>query len=296
MVWWGRRRAWPVFQDLNDLREELGGLRFTLYLRAFATDAEADPEDQEMRAGRQLGTTAEEAVTKAFHVHGPVVTIGRPGEPFPLLGAYRLYVDDRQWREVVAQLVGEAQMIVVRVGSSPGLYDELDLILTGGLLSRTIFLLPPSDHTQAYAFMAFLGERLSVPLHLPESPRAQVATLFVVDHGRAVWFYRSSSNFEKPIREAVAFMKLSSTEGKVLPSRRFERRLGAASTTLGCIAVASMGLAILSALIGSYSLLTAHPLKQEAEAVLQWLVPVACGSFILSMIFFVAGGRDPDVR
>jgi|GEM_PF-5193193 len=295
MVWWGRRRAWPVFQNLNELREELDGLRFTLYLRPFATDQEADPEDQKRPASRQLGTTAEEAVTTAFHAHGPVVAIGKPGEAFPMLGAYRLYVHGREWRKVVVELGGEAQLIVVRVGTSPGLSEELDLILAGGLLSRTVFLLPPRDHAQAYAFMALLGERLHISLHFPK-PMHSLATLFVVDQGRLVWFYGNSSGFSKPVREAVAFMKLPSPAGETLPSRRFARLFGAAATTFGCIAAGSIGLGIVAFLVGSYSLLTAHPVEKQAQGMLEWLLPIAVGCFILALILFFTGGKDPDAR
>ena len=57
---------------------------------------------------------------------GPVVAIGKPGEPLPELGAARLYVADDQWQAKVIELMGKAALVVIRLGASPGLLWEIE--------------------------------------------------------------------------------------------------------------------------------------------------------------------------
>ena len=101
-----------------------------LYLRSFADDGEALIGEQSwwMRRGAALGAvvTAEQEMAELLAAIGPVVAIGKPGEPLPELGAARLYVSDDQWQAKVQELMKKARLVVVRVGASPGLLWEIE--------------------------------------------------------------------------------------------------------------------------------------------------------------------------
>jgi hypothetical protein len=74
-------------------------------------------------------TTPEQESAAALSAVGPVVAVGRPGEPLHELGAARLYVAHEAWQGEVRSLMGRATLVVVRVGSSPGVLWEIDQVL-----------------------------------------------------------------------------------------------------------------------------------------------------------------------
>ena len=87
--------------------------------------------------------TLEEMLTREYAYLGPLVTIGRPGEALPPLGAARAYCSGEEWRDVVESLMDAASLIVVGVDRTPGLGWEIARLRQHGLLERTIFILPP---------------------------------------------------------------------------------------------------------------------------------------------------------
>jgi TM2 domain-containing membrane protein YozV len=104
-----------------------------LYLRSFADDGAALMGDQSwwMRRGASVTAlvTPEQEMADILDAVGPVVAIGKPGEPLPELGAARLYVSDEQWQAKVQELMRLASLVVVRLGSSPGLLWEIEQAL-----------------------------------------------------------------------------------------------------------------------------------------------------------------------
>jgi len=75
-----------------------------LLLRSFGDDMTAiDVRDFKIPLFRQF-PTFEETLTDHLWEFGPVVAIGRPGEPVPLLGAAREYVANEAWQARVAEL------------------------------------------------------------------------------------------------------------------------------------------------------------------------------------------------
>jgi TM2 domain-containing membrane protein YozV len=101
-----------------------------LYLRSFADDGEALIGEQAwwMRLGAVIATpvTPEQEMADLLDAIGPVVAIGKPGEPLPELGAARLYVSDDLWQAKVQELMKKARLVVVRLGTSPGLLWEIE--------------------------------------------------------------------------------------------------------------------------------------------------------------------------
>jgi TM2 domain-containing membrane protein YozV len=104
-----------------------------LYLRSFADDGQALMGEQstvERHAATVLApVTAEQEMADILDAIGPVVAIGKPGEPLPELGAARLYVGDDQWQAKIHELMRVARLVVIRVGSSPGLLWEIEQAL-----------------------------------------------------------------------------------------------------------------------------------------------------------------------
>jgi len=105
-----------------------------LYLRSFADDGTQLVDAELGPIARRWVTllalpTAEEQSTAALDAVGPVVAIGKPGEPLPELGAARLYVGDDRWQAEVLALMDSAALVVLRIGSSPGLLWEIEQVL-----------------------------------------------------------------------------------------------------------------------------------------------------------------------
>jgi hypothetical protein len=102
-----------------------------VYLRSFQIDAEITPGAHTLlrRAARVFtymsAITPEQELAIVLERLGPVVAIGKPGEPLPELGAARLYVDDAHWQETVRDLIARARLVVVRAGPTDNLWWEL---------------------------------------------------------------------------------------------------------------------------------------------------------------------------
>ena len=59
----------------------------------------------------------------------PVLCIGRPGESYPISRFGRIFVTHDGWKEVVKALMDAAAIVIVRIGSTPGLQWELSAAL-----------------------------------------------------------------------------------------------------------------------------------------------------------------------
>jgi hypothetical protein len=74
---------------------------------------------------------------------GPYVAIGRPGEPFPELGAARIYIGE-EWEQKVTDLLRCAKLIILRAGSTEGFRWELSQILENVRPAKVLLILPGS--------------------------------------------------------------------------------------------------------------------------------------------------------
>jgi hypothetical protein len=279
LVWWGKHQRWPVFADLSTLQRELNGREITLFLRPFVVDDEPDPADDKLSINRRQGRTAEEAIAAALRRYGSIVAIGRPRESMPRIGAYRLYVRDDEWQEVVGQLAGQAQLIIMRTGMSGGVQRELDMIITRQLLPHTIFVLSPGEAASDNAFLTLLWSRLNLSGNWPLL-RPQIAAL-VVCRGTPAWFY--APTYDVAMADATASIGISPARVKPLKRRGVELLFARATLSLSAVAV----------LATAVSIVTAFALK--SEAVLSVTMPVGCGSFLGALLLYYAGGKDPDV-
>ena len=94
------RRGWRYEAvDAERLLQE-DGRAPVVYIRSFKSD--------DRIASRFAWTAAfsiEQELAGIMSRVGPVVAIGRPGEPLPQLGAARLYVGDDEWRGTITNLI-----------------------------------------------------------------------------------------------------------------------------------------------------------------------------------------------
>lgn len=83
----------------------------------------------------------EEVVAKPLYRYGPVVTIGRPEEVLPPLGALREYVG-ADWQNRVRQWLDTAAVVVAILDDTPGLTWELTQVFELKLHTRLLLLMP----------------------------------------------------------------------------------------------------------------------------------------------------------
>jgi hypothetical protein len=92
-----------------------------------------------------LTWSLEETTAESFADTCPVVTVGRPGDPMPPIGAVRVYCrHEADWRELVHGLLEHGGLIVLRPAASEGVQWELNEVLTGDR-DRCVLLLVDAE-------------------------------------------------------------------------------------------------------------------------------------------------------
>ena len=127
------------------------------------------------RVRLEVGADEGEVVARFARV-GPVIAIGRPGEPLPPVGAARFYTSEANWKQKIGEVCAAAQYVVWVTGTSPGLAWELSHILESVPKDRVIVVAHPQWLSRSAAqreaewgrFQSALGAlfpmRLPVPL------------------------------------------------------------------------------------------------------------------------------------
>jgi hypothetical protein len=126
-----------------------------LLLRSFSDDRllmRVMPADRHSflgRIGLQRVERFEEVLAWSLAPYGPVTAIAEPGHRARPLGAAREQLQTQDWLAVVTQRIVTARVIVLVVGTSPGLAAEVDTLRRVGALDRTLFVIPPVPWDQA---------------------------------------------------------------------------------------------------------------------------------------------------
>jgi hypothetical protein len=144
-----------------------------LYLRPFKQDPKVGANPV-LRSGF-LGSashglaliTEEEQLAEVMNEIGPFVSIGRPGEKLPMLGAARMYVSDEEWKSRVVEFAAKARLVVLRAGTAPGFSWELQIIARTVPPERVIFLVPHGK--KKYIEFASIANTY-LPVALPADP------------------------------------------------------------------------------------------------------------------------------
>lgn len=167
----GKRHATPSAEELMavDPRPPV------IYMRSFKDD----PAAAHIMAGAQIGwafifgalDTEEEMLAKVLHNFGPMISIGRPGEELPELGAARMYVSEAEWHAKVEQLMKGASLVVLRLGQTEGFWWELEQSIRQINPHELIVLVPYIRDPQA---RVAIHQRVNslFPKPLPEFVRA----------------------------------------------------------------------------------------------------------------------------
>ncbi|MFI6094416.1 hypothetical protein ACIA8G_02620 [Lentzea sp. NPDC051213] len=119
-----------------------------LYLRAFDDDQHAAVVDGilgSLASGLLTIHSREEQLVGALGAFGPVIAVGRPGEPLPQLGAARFYLPFDDWQPGVLRLMELSQLIVLRLGEGEGLRWEIEQARATQPPGK-LMLLVPSKH------------------------------------------------------------------------------------------------------------------------------------------------------
>ncbi|MFJ1792177.1 transferase [Kitasatospora griseola] len=137
------------------------GRRPVLYLRSFADDGTAARIDDSQPLNIH---SREEQLAAALAAFGPVIAVGRPGEPLPLLGAARFYLPLDDWKPTVLHLMDLSRLIVLRVGTGAGLRWEIEQAVATQPAGKLVLLTPGRVGDAADS----TAGRLPVPLRLEE--------------------------------------------------------------------------------------------------------------------------------
>ena len=139
---YGKRLMVPLAPE----RLKIDKRKPVVYLRSFELDLTAIPGTVQLVASagspNLLATSARpEESLQLLHALGPLIAIGKPGN-IPELGAYRFYVDDRDWQSSISDLLPRAQLVVLVPGSSEGILWEIRQAARVVEHKRILFYLP----------------------------------------------------------------------------------------------------------------------------------------------------------
>jgi TM2 domain len=193
--------------------------RPVVYLRSFEADNEIvlHPDSLWKRAATILFDYAvtfspEQELAEVLNRVGPVIAIGKPGEPLPELGAARLYVGDADWKAKVADMMARSRLVIIRTGSTPNLQWEIEQAMTR-VPRRQILFVSFGDERKTAAFDRYFEPRFgrTVP-----SGNAAVAPLWMklmstgkYVAGRVIYFDEALTPREEPIRLNMSWVGLA---------------------------------------------------------------------------------------
>lgn len=153
----------------KDLRE--GGKladRGVLYLRSFETD------------GKFVlgGIDFELMLLRVFEGIAPLYALSLEEQS---RGALMVRTDDRDWKEVVTNLLRQAGLVLIIPADTPGVLDELAALERGGWFSKTVFLAPPESEDQSVGPAWERMRRHDALRHLEIPPYCDAGFLFRLD-------------------------------------------------------------------------------------------------------------------
>jgi TM2 domain-containing membrane protein YozV len=115
------------------------------------------------------GANPEQELALMLHRVGPVIAIGQPGESLPDLGAARMYVGDDRWRATVDDLIKQSAIVLVRAGTTPNLWWEIEEAMK--LVPRQrVVIVSLLDRDGSAEFDRAFVERFGTPSRLEAPP------------------------------------------------------------------------------------------------------------------------------
>lgn len=168
-------RARNRIDDDTDLGE------FVLSLRGFADDLRltirSDPaETRWAEPANRNYVNLEQFVSDEMEKYvARLVAFGSPRDKIPGGGAGRVYAPEAGWQTRVRDLAVAARAIIMQIGETRSLSDELAIIRENGLATKLFVLTAPADRSNA--FFRWFWRRLSRMVGWPEPTWSGFATL-----------------------------------------------------------------------------------------------------------------------
>lgn len=215
----GIRRRIPVLSSSEALiklatRTEIP---VVVYLRRFVDDQQVDHPAAEESS---VPDSDEAELAASFGRICLFVAVGRPGEPLPPWGAYRLYLEDDEWEEKVSELISIASVIFVKWADSDPLGKEIELIQEVAKLDRTVFLLPFQKSPEN--LRQFLPHGPLFDIETPEEPtnKRYAAFYTLTERGEEVHYRDRKAGYgeaaKKVISNSFGMTDLSKSQIKIL--------------------------------------------------------------------------------
>ena len=264
------------------------GRPFVLYLRSFRDDVTT------ARTVPRFGLLNEEQhLAQALGVVGPLLAIGLPGEALPQLGASRVLVDEALWRAAIQRWIGQASLIVLRIGDTRGFWWEVEQVLRLAPPSKVLFVVPHGR----FRYDAFthhlnlLRSELSIPPYRHSSTEAGVsiaAVLAFTGDRRLVWHALGlpRSGFGRlfqPLSTPMAHMVGAALSRKLQPTQPW--LMHAVSIAIGLVIVLfwMFMLGCLLVIAGLFTFIWLQPSSPEDE----WIINTL---YVLIMLFLGSFG------
>jgi hypothetical protein len=96
---------------------------------------------------RDLSTSSEEEIlARVLYRIGPCVAAGSPEEKLPPVGMARFYYPNDEWESKILQLMKEANLVIMRAGTTDGFWRELEMSVEH-LDPRKVMILLPYEPT-----------------------------------------------------------------------------------------------------------------------------------------------------
>jgi hypothetical protein len=96
----------------------------------------------------------EQHLVRVFEHVGPVVAIGDPSDLSPPAGAVRSYIVEEEWKDVIADLMERATMVVLHLGPSEGLLWEFETAVNRVSPDRLLLIVPDYVAYNLFVMMA----------------------------------------------------------------------------------------------------------------------------------------------
>ncbi|MEO8442769.1 MAG: TM2 domain-containing protein [Betaproteobacteria bacterium] len=190
-----------------------------VYLRSFEADGEIvlRPPEFWNRAMTSIFDymmmfSPEQEIAEILNRVGPVIAIGKPGEPLPELGAARLYVSDADWKAKVTDMIARSRLVVIRTGSTPNLQWEIEQTMAR-VPRRQILFVSLGDAKRTAFFDQYFKERFGTIIPSTSGAEAGALTRFMsigkYVTGRIIFFDETQQPHEEPIRLAMTWSGLA---------------------------------------------------------------------------------------
>lgn len=190
-----------------------------VYLRSFEADSEIflRPDGFWNKAvtiflGYAVTFSPEQELAEILNHVGPVIAIGKPGEPLPELGAARLYVGDADWKAKVTDMMARSRLVIIRTGATPNLLWEIEQTMAR-VPRRQILFLSLGDDRKMAPFDQFFEQRFGRVMrsvNAAETPGwVKLISTGKYVNGRIIYFDGALQPREVPIRLTVSWAGLA---------------------------------------------------------------------------------------